>query len=568
VSAADERCGTSRWIAVAAAVAIAAAYGLTAPLNRTEAEDAWDFAWKVERAPARELIHPHHLLHLPVMRGLWHAVRWWVPGARAHAVMAGVSALAAGAAVVLVAALLCEAGGVGRARARWAAAALAVSYGFWRYAAEAEVYAPAIALSLGAWRCATASSRARRAAAVALGAGAIWMHVFSALPVLGAVPLWLWRRRGLRAALAHGAATGLLAGLGYLAAGRVPAHSVGGPDPLRAEGGLRPESAAKAALAFGSTLTAANFVFGEPACAEAIERRFPARMIEEELFLGRAIPPVQRRAAWGTLAVAALAALGVGGALVRGGRCARKKQNGGAVPSPAMDAAPSDAVQGLDVRGHGASNPWTTLAAAAAAWFALHALLLMVMEPGNPELWVMALPPIWLAVGAWAEGRSVRPARLAALAGALAAHNWLGGLEPLRRPDGDIHRARAAALLRVCTEHDVILTAGGTVWARYMRYHAPAGVLVVDLWCENPPALPPQDGRWLLTGDVFDLPRALRTRFPARAREIEALAERWRARVRPVAGDPWGGVHELSERPAETPSRTAAFEPPDCACGS
>ncbi len=549
MSAALERREAGVAAGIAAALALAAAYLATAPLNRTEAEDVWDFAWQVERAAGPQLVHPHHLVHLPLMRALWRTARWVAPDARAHGVMAGVGALAAGAAVVLFGALLRRAGGVSAPRAAAAAAVLAVSYGIWRYAAEAEAYAPAAALALGAWWSAAGARRiARRIAAVGLGVGAIWMHIFSALPVLGAIPLWLWRRHGLRAAIAHGAVTAAATALGYAAAGQVPIHTVGGSDPLRAEGGLRPESVAKAALAFGSTVVAANFVFGEPAWVGAIERWFPARMIEEEAFLGRAIPPAQRRAAWGTLALVALVAAAVGAAL----RC-RPTTTGLPASSSAAVAtsrAPPRArdLQGLEANGRGASKDWTALALAAAAWFAAHAILLLAMEPGNPELWVMSLPPFWMAVGAAAEGRAVRPALLATLAGALGAHNWLGGLEPLRRPEGDVHRARAASVLRVCTDRDTLLTAGGTVWARYLRYHAPSGAVVVDLWRDAPPDSPRPGGRMLATGDLFDLPRAWRTRFPARARQIEAWADGWRPRARRLIHDPWGGVWDLSER--------------------
>ncbi|MCX7818006.1 MAG: hypothetical protein N2652_02150 [Kiritimatiellae bacterium] len=517
-------------VAVAAALAIAAAYAGTAPRNRTEAEDTWDFAWKVERAPARELLHPHHLLHLPVMRTLWAIARRVMPAVRAHTVMAGASAVAAGATVVLVYALLRCAAGAGRARAAASAAVCAVSYGVWRYAAEAEAYAPAAALALAAWWCA---ARSRRAAAAVAGAAAIGMHIFALPAVGGAVPLWLWRRRGSRAALAHGGATVALAALAYAVAGVVPTHTVGGPDPLRAEGGFTPSAAAKATLAFGSTVASANFLFGEPAVAAAIARRFPARMTAEEEFLGRAIPELQRRAARGTLALTFAVALTLAVAMLRGAR----------------GATEATAFQGLDRDVAGASNPWTAFAAAAGAWFATHALLLLVMEPGNPELWVMALPPLWLAVGAAAEGCAVRPILLGALAGALGAHNWLGGLEPLRRPEGDLHRARARAVLRVCTAPDQILTAGGPVFFRYLRYHAPPGVTVVDLWSEDPPP-PPVGGRCLVMGDVFRPPPALRVRFPGRAAQLEALTGAWRSRARLLAADPWDGIWELSQHPS------------------
>lgn len=551
---------------IIAALALWVAYWVSAPLNRTEAEDTWDFAWLVERAPAHELVHPHHLLHLPLMRALWRITQWWKPELRPHGVMIGFSALAAAVSVLLLYGLLRRAGKVGHDRAAASALGLAVSYGFWRYAAEAEVYTLAIALSLGAWWCVAGPMRAsKRWLAIAVSTVAIWMHVFCVPVVCGAIPFWLWRQRARRAAITHVAATVLLVAIGYLATGQVPRHTIGGPDPLRAEGGVRIMSIARATLALGSTITAANFVFGEPACVGVIERWFPARMIEEEVFLGRAIPTAQRRAAWGTLALTTLMGTGLALTLLRRSGRAAVTSSAAGMPCRGEISVAGNPIQRLDHAWPMPSNAWTLLAQASVAWFGAHALLLLVMEPGNPELWVMALAPLWLTLGVWAERSALQPAVLFAVVGVLGAHNWLGGLQPLRRPEGDLHRARATVVLEIASDGDMIFTAGGTVWSRYLRYHVPRGVRVVDLWREDPPAALSSVKRYLALGDVFEIPTALRARFPTRAYQVEKFAEHWRSHARQVTTDSWGGVWLLSDESAARLSLEGDADPPDAA---
>lgn len=522
-----------RWRCVAAAAGVALFYLATQPVNRTEAEDAYGFAWAVERARWSELIHPHHLFYLPAMRVLYGAVTALAPNVRALDVMAAVGALAAGAGVVMIGSLLRRLG-VERRRAVGAAAGLALSYGFWRYAAEAEIYAPAIALTLAAWRQAANGDRRWRseAAAALYGGAAICTHIFAVLPVLGAIPLWTWRTRGgWRSAIRPAAGVAAVAALAYVAAGRLPVHEVGGPDPLRSEGGWRAVAAPKAAIALGHSLVAGNFVFGEPRIADALRSLFPARMLDEELFLGQAIPVGWRQAAWATLGLAAAAAA----AAIGSAAIAMRRRRAG--PGRAE-------FQGLETGEAGSSKDWKLALGSAACWFGAHAALLLWMEPGNPELWVMALPPLWMAVGAAAEGCALPATHLGAAVVALGLHNWVGGLSPLRRADGDYNAARAAAVVAIAQPGDTIWTAGGTVFARYLRYQTQAAV--VDLWADPAPPMPAA-GRALVLGDVARPPAALARRFPHSAARIRETYERISGRLKPLVDTPFGGVAMLAD---------------------
>jgi hypothetical protein len=422
---------------------------------------------------------------------------------------------------------------------------LAVSFGFWRYAAEAELYALATALCLWTWVRAAEEIEHERPPWLSsvLGAGAILVHVFSVWATVVAVPLWLWRRDGLRRAIRYGAGAVGVVAVAYLAAGQLPAHQVGGPDPLRSEGGLRPSAAIKAAIAAGSTVVAGHFALAQSHLAAWLQHRFPARMLEEELYLARRISPAWQAVAWTTLATCLAAALSLIASAVRG----RKRPN---------VAHGTTAVQGLDGDGRTPSKDWTALRWAAGAWWVGHAALLLWMEPGNPELWVMSLPPLWmLVVGAPA----LRMRRWWVFVLLLGLHNWVGGMSLLCDPAGDLYRAKADAVLRVTQPGDVIWTAGGPGFFRYLRYVSAAEV--VDLWAADP-----DEGRgrcvWVL-GDVLQPPRALAERFPARAAVIAHLATRVRPKLELGVSDPFGGVWRLRTMDGTAATTEASSGPSD-----
>ncbi len=529
-------------------VLLAVFYAVTAARNRTEAEDAFDFAWAVERVEGRAQLHPHHLAYIPVMKALCGAVRRLAGPVRSHAVMAGAGAVAAAACVVLLAGLLAGPLGAGRRRAWAAAAGLAVSYGFWRYAAEAEVYAPMLLLVLGAW---TMAARARRpsgtALSGALGGVAVLLHIFAAIPALGAIPMWLWMRRGWRHALTHGAVAALLAAGVYAWAGLSPLSTIGDApsgDLLRREGGVSAASFVRAGVGLGQALVSGNFLFAQPRFAAAMQARYPARMLEEEAYMGRAARPWMRIVPWATLValIASILAVAVGG----------------------MRSRPAD-FQALEAGEGDASKDWKPALAAAAAWFLAHAALLVWKEPGNPELWIAALPALWIVAATSLPAVRAAPAPFLALAAVLAAHNWAGGLAMLRDPAGDYHAAKAAAVLAEARAGDTVVTAGGPVFFRYLRYHCAAEV--VDAWVETeesfkfqvssfkgearssspPPSTlhRPPSGRLFVLGDVFDPPESLQKRFPEAAERLRSVADGIRKSAEKVRADPFGGVFRI-----------------------
>src|SRR6266536_4610201 len=126
-------------------VLLAAIYVLTAPGNRSETDDGFAYAYEVGHGRLPELFRdPTHLLFLPLARGGLDLLRGVGVDPGAYDAIRLANSLLAAAAVVLFGVMLRRRLGLSAFAASAGAAGLAISYGFWRYANEADLYPAAV----------------------------------------------------------------------------------------------------------------------------------------------------------------------------------------------------------------------------------------------------------------------------------------------------------------------------------------------------------------------------------------------------------------------------------------
>ena len=530
---------------------------LTVPANQLEAEDAYYYARMVEQGSGVELFHPHHLLYLPLSRVAFRCAQAGGYTGRAFPLLIALSALSAAAAVTLFARLLADAanrpGGVplrrtargktterqppaepgavapalGRRRfpVPWFALALLFSYGFWRYGVTAEIYLPALALMLGALVAAVGAQRldGRFGVGAALSVAAGLMHLVSLPLVLAAIPALYVLRRRRRLAIVHAlvVAGGIAAAYGAVAAG--PGWR-GFADPAVARDGLtQPFTWVKAAAAAGQTLLSGNFLFAWPSAGDALQRIFPSRMLQEELFLGR------QAAAWVRWLAPVTCAAALAGLVAVWLRILARLRATRAEP---------DALRG-----------------SALVWLAGSAALALWTEPANPEMWIAALAPFWLLTARlWpavaSESRAVKLAP-AALTVLLLAHNGVGGWALIASPRSDYARAKFAWLNARAKPGDLIVTAESYSVVTRQQYVLPARVADAKfLRPEDWPALRASvRGRIFVMGDVLEPVAALLRRDPAAVARLRALADEIRPGLALLHADEWGGVYEYAAAP-------------------
>lgn len=502
--------------------------------NRTEADDAFEYAFQVEHDGLDWLYHPHHLLYGVVTKNVYHGAKWLGYDGRAYPMLCLLSALCgAGSALMFfwfcyrrfsmrpVSSLLCS-------------GLLIFSYGFWRYAYEAEVIIPACFIMLCALYVALAP---HPTAARSVGSGwlcgfSVLFHVLNAIPVFLAVPLFYLLCRNWRGLAIYLVASIGVTGLGYaavfwLASERI--FSSAAVAPVLEDGFLL-----KGLIGFSQCVMSSNFMLGYPAVREALVNLFPSRMLLEELYMGAALPRWLVTGASVTLALVVLSWAG-------------------AVASSFYFLFRREAQRRRDRIG--VAEGWRTLAVTA-VWFCGYAGAVLWLEPGNPEVWVMGLVPFWLVfcglvAAPLAQGSVLWP--ILVLAGFLAFHNELGGLIPLRNPKGDYNQQKADWMLRQAKPGDQVLTAENPVFERYLRYYCPAQVNYLYFWSDadllNPERslqtlrLRRKTGTVYVFGDVFDQPSSLIKRFPEKTEKIARFAEVLRPFVVQTHEDEFGGVY-------------------------
>jgi hypothetical protein len=490
---------------------------LTVPENHTEAEDAYYYARMVESGRGAELYHRHHLLYLPVGRALLTGARAAGYAGRALPVLIAWSVVAGAVTVTSLAILLGRRGG-------WAAVGLLGSYGFWRYAGTAEIYVPVMALMTGALLCAVRSDRrvGWAAGAVILSAAALLLHLAALPAVLGGIPaLYLARRQGRRA-LAHGVAVAALtAGMyGWVA------HAWGTvvfTDTEALRHGLTSMRAwAGAGVSFGHTVLSGNFIFALPWAAERIQALLPYHMLHEEVFMGAHAPGWVRGVAPLTALAAAVALAGAGVVAVRSAwrfRCV--------------------------------ADPGWSIDLGAAIWLAGSCAMALLFEPANPEMWLPALPALWLCAGRlWLRAGAGptglwRRVPLVAVA-LLLLHNAAGGLALVWSGDGDYGRRKMAAVIGRAGPDDWILTADSHSTITYLQYHTPARVVdgrFVGLkeWRALMESRPP--ARVWVLGEMLHPPPAVRNRAAAAEDRRRELATLLAPDLTPAHEDEWSTVY-------------------------
>lgn len=491
---------------------------LTAPINHSEAEDAYYYARMAEQGMSSEMFHAHHLLYLPLTRIVFHAVQLTGYAGRAFPVLTGISMISGALAVCLFAALLRRTGM--KNRVVWPfSAALLFSYGFWRYSTTVEIYAPAAALSLLTLYCAVRSNeRLFFWGSVLSGSFALLLHLVTIPAVLLAVPfLYMLRRQNIRAAV-YVAVVLLIAAAGYglvIGCGLRPGVFT---DTLVQRGTLmNPLTWISALVAWGQTVCSGNFLFSIPAVSERIVQLLPFHMLQEELFMGEQAARWVSAVAPVTFGLAVGLAAGIFCVVVR--QCKRIRIN----------------------------QPATSVAVL--LWFIGSAAMALCFEPANPETWICVLPPFWLSAGlVWNAVPDGRLSRWmpAALATVLLLHNWIGGVSLVGNLSGDYCRQKGAWVAEQVRSGDLILTADSHSFVTFLEYQTRARVadakfINIEQWNELKRQT---SGRIFVFADVMELLPPVARRAPDAVRQIHEVSSQLQPGLLLVHSDQFGTVYQ------------------------
>ena len=453
-------------------VLIVAFYLATAAGNLGETDDVYAFAYRAEHFALTHITDPRLMLYHMVMRLLFLGSQALGLDIGALTLMRGVSALSAAGSLLLILRIASRDLKLGTATALFAAGILASCYGFWRYAAEAEVYLPAIFLVLlifhglsqlgGEDRPEGAGKRLGVAAGWgALAGGAVLFYQPSVIPLFFAFPLLLARRDRLLDLCGYFAAGGIVVVAGYLIgflaywpgsltlANFISFLSQRSSEFIVPPLSLRTVavSLVRAAFALGHDVASANWIFAFDPVTGLIQRAFSYNVITEEIFLAKRAGAL----AYVPLITLVLLVVLTAGLLVKARRYS-------------LAALRDRRVLAL------------------LAWCAINGAIIGRLNPAGIEAWIVLLPPLTLLFAVVV----IRPCLaqgagrwMAGFAAVLFLHNALGGMALVQDPAGEYDRVKGAWVIAEAEPRDLVVVAGNAGLVEALRYLSAAEVVLI-----------------------------------------------------------------------------------------
>ena len=481
-------------------------YMLTFPENQSEAEDVYDFAFRVEQGKLDQLVGMNRLLALPIFAGIYQLVEWTGVGCRAFEVMVGLNQLMAVASLWLFKLLVQQlfswkfSGSNLRLFSGMATGLLAVSYGFWRYANTAETYMLAIFLMLLSWYFVRRGSL--WAGALISGVG-ILVHLLNVVPLLFAVGFYYLLEKRFRAVAIHGLVVGVVVLMGYSIFWEFLEIDTLGAQHHGLESGLSLSNGLRGLLALGQCVVSANFLFGFEWFRELLLNFFPSRMLDEEFFMADHM-------------AGGVAIFGIFSLLV----------------------VVITAMRSIRVSRAVASNRLTFLTLI--AWLALYAIAVIRTEAGSGELWIMALIPFWLIVSHF-----LSPKRMGWLVVGLLIHNGIAGVFPIMDSSTDYHLAKSETIMQLSGERDLVLIDYEPILHFYLRYYDNATVICSADYSKT--EIEDQVLNWngavWTVNSFFEPMESLKMRYPAMfERQIE-IGQQVKDLFVQVDTDSFGGIY-------------------------
>lgn len=513
---------------------------ITTPDNRFEAIDSYAYAYDAENRDLNDLYDTRLLLFHVSMAIVYRFVHALDNSVTAHANILAFSVLSASLCLILFARLLLY-----YLRLSLPASLLGVSYGFWRYSMEAEVYAPSLLLVIAVvyWVFAVEARRGTQERptdifpAAVLAAIAVLFYQPNAIPLFLATPILLLRRGGFPRLIVYCSIGGCVVLFGYLIAFLVDQGLSPDLTAFRSfvfqrfdefELDETPLSASiKSLFALGSVILAGNWLFG----------------IEwvNHLGVNVAVTDFEARvfaASKASLTQIYLPVLTVIAALLLGS-CS------------VFTAAKAKARLPFDRR-----------VIFLLLWFVLYSVVNGWLAPGSYEVWVMTLPPLFALFAMfviepciWVGKQSV----VIVLFCAVLLHNAVGGISIVYSSDGDHYRARATWLLENASGNDLVIFSTSKPLRDFLCYvgglravhgptrepclrHAQAdvGELVRTTRASG--------GRILVLEEFFgpsSAPERDPRYDPQSAAFSESIAERFRTSAKPVAQNEAGTTYLL-----------------------
>jgi hypothetical protein len=435
---------TRRVVLIGIFIAIAAFYVLTLPANHSEAVDGYDYAHRAEALAITNIDDTRSILFTFINKLLYQASQLLGLGLRAMPVLIAFEVLTAAGSVLLMARLLQKGFGLSRVASWSGAAFLGVSYGFWRYAGEVEVYVPSIFLILATLNLLfdaldeAEDGQPRWAAvipaAVLAGLSGLYYQP-NVIPLFLAVPALMLSRKRLGSFIVYGAV-----GSAVILGGFVAAYLVHTQDPLSARSLLsfatnREDEFRTYPLTFKTLLAMAqailhnilstNWMFGIDAITHSLHNLYPDRSIAPKIFAAEHFRPFLYAS----------------------------------IPLLALLLGLLTWIASLAIWNR---RQWTfdRRILFCVVWLALLFFIIGYLDPTSREPWIMALPPLVILFAVYGfepVARMGKGITLAVFLSTMLLYNFFGGMGIIQSQAGNFQDARTVWLKDNASPNDAII---------------------------------------------------------------------------------------------------------------
>jgi len=483
---------------------------LTFPENRSEADDAFWYAALVRDEPVNALYNPRFLLFLPLIKAIYILI----PVADAYIFMCVVSMLFAAGILVLLRRILLAHTNLDRAVVWWIILLTLLSYEFWRYSFESEVYMIAIFLILltldRQLKIYQEGLNGRRLVILILVSSfTVLVYKPAFLAVFIAFPLFFLFRKLYRALVLFYATSGVaIIGVYYLTyllytlgPENFISHLLGGVNNPTG-------SALMAPVVVISNFCATAWIFGVEELKSTVTRVFAHKVMMEELLTASQVN------GWSYfLIVLVLLLVTLFLFLV-------------------INAIREIRRSGLE---------WTGFYWVMTALIDIYGGFLLVMDPSSNEPWLILSIPIAIILGKLLiqplgrRGSLIIPWTFVLI---LGVYNYIGGIGLLQNRNVDYNFLKADWLNNHTGSNDLVLSLGPMSFVRYIDYYSKASVynyeeqfmkgnVMID-------TLHGHEGNIYLTNDMITPPRAITFRSKITAAKLDSLYRYYQYIVQPV----------------------------------
>jgi hypothetical protein len=419
---------------------------LTYPENRTEADDAFWYAALVRDANIHSLYNPRFLLFLPLMKIL-HGL---VPSMEVYDFMCFVSMIFAAGILVLLRITLKEFTDLNRSVIMWTLLLTLVSYEFWRYAFESEVYMLAIFLVLLTFYYhlkifTYGISPLRLIILIAVSSFTVLVYKPAFLAVFVAFPVFFLIRKYYRQAIVLYGVSGIIVLAGYYLTYLVYtirpdtfiAHALGGTNDPKG-------SALMAPIVVVSNFVATAWVFGVGELKSTVARVFSHKVMQEELLTASQVGD------WSYVLIVLAVILGI-----------------------LFVVSLLFAVRHIRKNGLG----WSAIYSVLLLMIIIYGGFLLFMDPSSNEPWLMLTIPLAILIAKCIieplveQGKYIIPWAFILV---FLVYNYIGGIGLLKDRNYDYNYLKSAWLNRNTESSDIIFSLGPMSFVRYLDYYAAA----------------------------------------------------------------------------------------------